>query len=175
MMTTPMRMTTTMTRAKTHTLGSVCKISPLWRKNIYQTLSAYDPDNRAYFKKNHRAFLQELQATDDHIKGLLKGVKKGTGFFVYHPSWGYFAHAYDLKQHAIEVEGKSPKPKMLKKIIDKAKAENIRAIITNTKMWDKSPKIVAKSLGVPLVKVNHLSPDYKNTLISIARSIAHQK
>ena len=44
---------------------------------------------------------------------------------VFHPSWGYFANAYDLTQMAVEIEGKSPKPKELIALINEAKEEKI--------------------------------------------------
>jgi zinc transport system substrate-binding protein len=36
---------------------------------------------------------------------------------VFHPAWGYFAHAYGIKQVPIEIEGKAPEPAQLKERI----------------------------------------------------------
>jgi zinc transport system substrate-binding protein len=35
--------------------------------------------------------------------------EKGLQFMVFHPSWGYLAHDYGLKQVPIEIQGKDPK------------------------------------------------------------------
>ena len=48
---------------------------------------------------------------------------------VFHPSWGYFANAYGLKQVPIEIEGKNPKPAQLKELIKHAKEDGINDFI----------------------------------------------
>ncbi len=80
-------------------------------QTIYKTLAALDANNEAFYKTNLEAFLQEIQATDAEIKLLLKDIAPQSSFMVFHPSWGYFAHEYNLQQISVEVEGKSPKPK----------------------------------------------------------------
>jgi len=36
-------------------------------------------------------------------------------FLVFHPSWGYFAKEFALNQVAVEIEGREPSPKELKR------------------------------------------------------------
>ena len=43
---------------------------------------------------------------------------RGKSFLVFHPSFGYFADEYGLKQLAIETGGKEPGPFELEEIID---------------------------------------------------------
>ena len=142
-------------------------------KNIYDALSANDPKNTLYYKKNYKKFLDEIDETDRKIKKIFSKTKKGTKFMVFHPSWGYFAKEYDLVQLAIEVEGKEPKPKMLRKIIDKAKEENIKAIFTQKEFSDKSAKAIAQELNVKVIKETPLSSEWSKNLIKIANAIAN--
>jgi zinc transport system substrate-binding protein len=82
-------------------------------ENIYRALTKADPANESYYKENYNKFISLIAETDSKIKSILSNKPKGTKFMVFHPSWGYFAEAYGLKQLPVEMEGKSPKPKEL--------------------------------------------------------------
>ena len=62
------------------------------------------PTRRDY-ASNCRAFIAELDALDRDIRAIL-AQSAGKPFLVFHPSWGYFAQDYGLRQIAIEAEGK---------------------------------------------------------------------
>lgn len=144
-------------------------------KNIHQALVKEDPKNKKSYTKNAKALIKILRKTDNKLKKILHLNIKNREFIVTHPSWGYFAHAYRLKQSAIEIEGKQPKTKELIQLIQQAKQKNIQTIFTSPHTSDKMASIVAKSLGAKIVKVSPLSPDWSETLLSIARHIASQK
>jgi zinc transport system substrate-binding protein len=141
-------------------------------QNIYDALTKYDAVNADYYKTNLDAFLASLETTDKEIKALLSTLKDSRTFMVFHPSWGYFANAYDLKQIAVEVEGKSPKPRELVQLIKEAKKEKVNAIFTQPEFSDASAKIIAGELKIPVVKVSPLSPNWAENLMKIAKTIA---
>ena len=87
---------------------------------IYEALSKEAPLDEPYFKKNLETFLATVKQTDQKIKEILSDTPNGTKFMVFHPAWGYFAHAYGLEQMPVEVEGKEPKFKELMKLMKKA-------------------------------------------------------
>ena len=91
---------------------------------------------------------------------------------VFHPSWGYFAHAYGLKQVAVEVEGKSPKPRELIELIKEAKNEKIKAIFTQPEFSDSMAKVMASELDIKVIKVSPLAANWSENLIKIADAIA---
>lgn len=142
-------------------------------KNIYDALCEHDSKNSNFYKKNYELFLDEIDVTDAKIKKMFSHLPKETKFMVFHPSWGYFAKEYNLVQLAVEVEGKEPKPKMLVKIIDKAREENIKAIFTQKEFSDKSAKAIANELGIKVIKETPLSPAWSKNLINIANAIAN--
>jgi len=142
-------------------------------KNIYDTLIKFDSTNKEYYKKNYINFLEEINQTDKKIKTILSTLPKDSKFMVFHPSWGYFAKEYNLTQLTIEVEGKEPKPKALQKIIDKARAENIKAIFTQTEFSDKSAKAIANELDIKVIKETPLAKDWSKNLIKMANTIAN--
>lgn len=144
-------------------------------QNIFKALKSQDPKNADYYKTNLDTFLAKVEKTDKTIKDLLAHsakVKASKSFLVFHPSWGYFANAYGLEQVAVEVEGKSPKPRELVMLLKEAKEEKVTAIFTQPEFSDASAKIIAKELGIPVVKVSPLAENWSENLINIAKSIA---
>jgi len=144
-------------------------------KNIYTTLSNFDPKNKAYFKKNYIKFLKEIANTDIQIREILADLDAGSKFMVFHPSWGYFASDYSLVQMVIEVEGKEPKPKALQHIISEAKKENIQVIFAQKEFSDKSAKVIASQLNIKVVKETPLAVNWSENLIKMANDIANHK
>jgi len=141
-------------------------------QNIYAALAKADPDNAHYYQQNFKIFLKKINETDRQIKSILKKTPKGTKFMVFHPSWGYFAHEYDLVQLPVEIEGKSPKPRELINLIKEAKAEKIKAIFTQPEFSDTVAKIMASELGIKVIKVSPMSEKWSENLLTIAHAIA---
>jgi len=141
-------------------------------QNIYHALKQKDPENATYYKNNLDIFLASVDETDKEIRAVLSSLKDGEKFMVFHPSWGYFAQAYHLKQIAVEVEGKEPKPKELIHLLEEAKEEKVKAIFTQPEFSDTVSKIIAKELQIPVVKVTPLAPNWSENLINIAKAIA---
>jgi len=140
--------------------------------HIYETLLAIDPDNSSYYKANYEKFITHINQTDKQIKAILSQTEKGTKFMVFHPSWGYFAHAYGLEQLAVEIEGKSPKPKEMVMLITEAKEEKIKAIFTQPEFSDRMAKVMASELKIKVIKVSPLAENWSENLIKIANAIA---
>jgi len=118
---------------------------------------------------------EQLEKTDTQIKEILSTLKDNRNFMVFHPSWGYFAKAYHLTQIAVEVEGKSPKPRELVHLIREAKKQKVSAIITQPEFSDSSAKIIANELHIPVVKISPMAPNWSENLIQMAKTIAGQK
>jgi ABC-type Zn uptake system ZnuABC Zn-binding protein ZnuA len=142
---------------------------------IYKALVDEDKINAVYYKKNYESFLREIEETDRKVKSILKETPKNSKFMVFHPSWGYFAKAYDLVQLAIEVEGKDPKPKELTQIIKKAREENIKAIFTQKEFSVKSATVIASELNIKVIKETPLAKEWSLNLIKMAQAIANNK
>ena len=141
-------------------------------KHIYEALVEADADNAAYYKTNYETFLGKVKETDVQIKEILSHTPKDTKFMVFHPSWGYFAHAYGLIQMAVEIEGKSPKPKELIMLINEAREEKIKAIFTQPEFSDSMAKVMASELNIEVIKVSPLAENWSENLIKIANAIA---
>jgi len=144
-------------------------------KNIYHQLITIDKENKEYYTSNYEKFLTHIHTIDQKITHTLRPIQTEKKFMVFHPAWGYFSRDYGLTQIAIEVSGKNPKPKQLMKLIGEAKAHNVSAVFTSPEFSEKTARIIAKEVGVPVVKLSPLNPKWSKNLINLAKAIAHKQ
>ena len=135
--------------------------------HILAALSKADPDHAGQYAANHKLFLEKITRLDADLKDQFKGMQ-GLKFMVFHPAWGYFAHAYGLKQVPIEIEGKDPKPAQLQELIHHAREEQIRVIFVQPQFSSKSAKVVAREIGGRVAAADPLAEDWEANLRSVA-------
>jgi zinc transport system substrate-binding protein len=132
-------------------------------RNILAALQEVDPANKAVYEKNFAAFEKEIGALDEALRKIF-AAKRGMKFMVFHPSWGYFARAYGLRQVPVELEGKEPKPAQLKALIELARTEGIKVIFVQPQFSARSAEIIAKAIDGQVVFADPLSPDWSKNL-----------
>ncbi len=137
-------------------------------KNILQGLVQARPESATTFEKNYRSFLQELGELDARIRNILAD-RQGNRFIVFHPSWGYFAEAYDLEETPIELEGKEPTPAELAELIGEAQELEIKVIFVQPQFSRKSAETIARSIGGRVVVADPLAADWANNLLKVAK------
>jgi len=138
---------------------------------IANTLSAKYPQERVKFQTNLEKFNKELDALNVKIAALLKD-KAGKKFIVYHPSWGYFAARYNLVQIPVELEGKEPKARDLKALIEMAKKEKIKTIFVQKGFAQNAARALTKELDAQVLEIDHLSADWENELLKSAEILS---
>ena len=136
-------------------------------RTILSTLQEADPIHRSDYESNFKSFMEQIDQLDADLKKILTG-KKGSQFIVFHPSWGYFAHAYGLNQVPIEVEGKDPKPAQLKELIQHAREHEIRIVFVQPQFSTKSAEIVANEIGGQVAFADPLAEDWMGNLRQVA-------
>jgi zinc transport system substrate-binding protein len=144
------------------------KAVKIMSRNIYKALVLHDPDNKKIYYKNMLNFIKELDALDKRLHKILRKVKNKE-FLVYHPAWTYFAHDYNLKQIAIERDGKAPAAEYIKQIISKAKKHNIKVVFVQKEFAANNAEAIAADIGGHVVQ---LSPLEENWLLNMQK-IAH--
>ncbi|MBU0650350.1 zinc ABC transporter substrate-binding protein, partial [bacterium] len=110
-------------------------------ENIRDVLMNVDSANKDFYFKNAEDFISELKKMDEYIKNKIVSLKNKS-FIVFHPSWGYFADNYGLRQIAVEVEGKEPTGKELVELINTARKENIKIIFASPQFSRKSAEVI---------------------------------
>lgn len=122
-------------------------------ETVKNSLKDVFPKNSLIYENNFKRFSDELEDLDKKIRGTIKG----GNFLVFHPSWGYFARDYGIKQIAIESEGREPSAREIKKIIDLVKEGGIKYIFTQPQINSKSVEVIAKQTGLKIVTVDPLA------------------
>ncbi|MCX5758703.1 MAG: zinc ABC transporter substrate-binding protein, partial [Candidatus Hydrogenedentes bacterium] len=139
-------------------------------RNMAGALQQRDPAHAAAYASNLGALDKDLDALHARVSDLLTPFK-GRTFYVYHPSFGYFADVYGLKQAAVEIEGKEPTARQLAALIDRAKKEGVRAIFVQQQFPRKCAEAVAREIGGKVIAVDPLARDYVAGVESIAQSL----
>lgn len=141
-------------------------------RHIAEAFENLDPTHKGLYAKRLQTFLDSVDTVDRKIRTILSSLPPHSAFMVFHPSWGYFAREYGLRQLPVEVEGKAPKPRQLMRLIDEAKKEHVRAIFVQPEFSQKSARLLAYELKIPIVNVSPLTEDWERTLLKLARALA---
>jgi len=136
-------------------------------RTILAALQAADPIHRATYEANFEAFSSEIAALDAELRNIFAG-RQGLQFIVFHPAWGYFAHAYGLVQVPVEIEGKNPKAAQLKALIENARDKDIKVIFVQPQFSTKSAEMIAREIDGEVVFANPLAEDWANNLRAVA-------
>ena len=154
-----MNVPTTATRAAgdVHAMGNPhFVVDPIIAKtvaqHIAQSFAAVDPPNAASYDANYKKFEATINAKLQEW-GTAMLPFKGQSVVAYHDSWVYFAHRFGLN---IDIflepkPGIPPSPSHLAEVIEKMKAQKIKAIIVEPFHDRKIAEKVASSTGAKVV------------------------
>jgi len=136
---------------------------------LRNALVALDPAGAAQYRANYAAFAADLDRLNRRIQAQLAPVKTRR-FMDFHPAWGYFARTYGLTQIPIEIEGKTPGPRTLARVIDLARRDGVRVIFVQAQFSRRDAQTVAQAIGGRVVALDPLSADYMQNLLQAAHA-----
>src|SRR2546422_7030346 len=121
-------------------------------QHIAQALSAVDPANAAFYEANYKKFEATINAKLQEWGAAMLPFK-GQNVVAYHDSWPYFAHRFGLNIDTFlePKPGIPPSPSHLAEVIDKIKAQKIKAIIVEPFHDRKIAEKVASATGAKVV------------------------
>ncbi|WMW65650.1 metal ABC transporter solute-binding protein, Zn/Mn family [Nitratidesulfovibrio liaohensis] len=141
--------------------------------SIKAVLVKADPAHAAVYRANHEAFVRELDELDLHINGLFENVPENRRrFMVFHPAWSYFAHNYNLREVAVEVEGREPGPVQLTRIVEFARKEKIEALFVQPQFSKRGAETIARNVGARLIEADPLAEDWAANIRRVAEAMA---
>ncbi len=135
-------------------------------QTILETLQEVDPVHSSVYERNYQEFITRIDNLHADIEKALSAYP-GTPFMVFHPSWGYFAKTYGLKQVPIEVEGKSPKPAQLMELVQYAKKHDIKVVFVQPQFSTQSAEVIAREIGGKVVFIDPLALNWEENLIEV--------
>jgi zinc transport system substrate-binding protein len=134
---------------------------------ISEALIQFDPQHRSTYLANREEFLEQIDKLDRDIQGKLANLTSRT-FLVFHPSWSYFAHDYNLTQLAIEIEGKEPSAAEMIDIISTAQAQAIRVIFVQPQTSRRSADTIARQIAAKVEELDPLAQDWLDNMRTVA-------
>lgn len=146
------------------------KNAKILASNIASILITHYPQNKTLYEKNLKAFLQKVDTLNSKLTQKLSSLKVRE-FIVYHPSWAYFAKDYNLIQIPIEIEGKEPKARELKNLIQTAKKHHIKVIFTQSGFSTLASNQIAKACGAHTFTTDPLAYEWERELEKIASEL----
>jgi len=130
-------------------------------QNVYQELKKIDSEHEAYYISR----IQETQKTLSKLERELNETVINMpiarrSFIVFHPSYGYLAKDCKLKQYAIEVNGKEPKPKDLAELIKMGRKNGVKTVFVQPQFSKRAAATIAKDLNAVVVETDPLDADF---------------
>jgi zinc transport system substrate-binding protein len=132
-------------------------------RNIRDALQRLDSANFQEYQTGYERFKYRLDILDGDLRRLFEA-KSGTAFMVMHPSWGYFAHTYGLRQIPVEIEGKEPKPAQLAGLIEYARKLGVRVVFVQPQFSTRSARRIADAIDGKVISADPLAEDWEANL-----------
>lgn len=139
-------------------------------ERIAQELRLFDPARTAEIERNLKTLQDDLAVRHKRLQAMLEPYR-GTLFYVVHPVLGGFARDYGLVQQPVEVDGRSPSPRQLLSLIERARDEGVRLIFVQPQFSDRPARILASRIGGWTVELNPLAADPAPVLEQAAEEI----
>lgn len=150
-------------------------LSPELVKGIANRITAglcsANPARCKEFTRNRDQLIMDIENLQMKIREILKqgNVDK---FMVFHPSWGYFAREFNIRQIPIELEGKEPLPKELSHLIDFCRREGIKTIFIQPQFPEKAAETIALQINGKIVSIDPLAYQWDSNLLAVANALA---
>lgn len=140
-------------------------------RHVIAALSQADPENADTYEANGQKFISELAQLDTRLRRMFAQGPQNREFLVFHPSWGYFADAYGLKQIPVEMSGKAPKAADLKRLITLARKKDIQTVLIQPQVSSKSAETIARAIDGQVVSADPLAGNWPDNLVEVAGKI----
>jgi zinc transport system substrate-binding protein len=139
------------------------KLLKIEAKNVAEAFCRSDAVHEKDYRRNLAKLLDRIDAADRRIERMLTPYR-GRSFYIFHPSFGYFADAYGLKEEAIQVGGQNPSIKQHRTLVEQARSEGVKTIFVQPQFSPQSAEVVAKEIGAKVVPINDLAKDVLGNL-----------
>ncbi len=139
-------------------------------RHILNGLIQASPELQSEFEDNYASFINQLDELHRELRQRF-AEHEGELFLVFHPSWGYFADAYGLRQISIEIDGKEPKARELHSLIVFARDTGIRTILIQPQFSSEQARIIADEIQGSLVHADPLAENWFENIRSVAASL----
>jgi len=122
---------------------------------LVDTLCRIDTTNSAVYRQNSLQFSMQLDNLTQLIKESLAGIPN-KGVLLAHPFFQYYLKrfGFDLIGTIETIPGSEPTPRELKQIIDLAKQQQLKLILTQPQISDRPAQLIAEATGAKIVQLD---------------------
>ncbi|MBA4321234.1 MAG: zinc ABC transporter substrate-binding protein [Odoribacter sp.] len=138
---------------------------------IKSLLIELSPEKKDEYELNYTSLIKTISDIDIKARELFSGYENKS-FMIFHPTLGYLARDYGLKEIAVENEGKEPNPSSLRELIDIGRAEKIRVIFIQREYDTKNARAIAAETGAVLEIIDPLSENWAASVQQIIEALA---
>jgi len=142
------------------------KLLSIQAATVTDALSRADPNGRVQYQANLDRLDSRLEILDEEIRRSLEPFK-GRSFFVFHPSWGYFADEYGLQQVAIESAGREPSDQELTRLQQEARQAGVGIVFGQPQSQGRSAQAFAGAIGARIEILDPLAADVAGNLAEV--------
>ena len=140
-------------------------------RNIGQAMIKYDSKNADTYRTRLDSLTAVIDSLDQALAARLDSAPTKS-FAIWHPSLGYFARDYGLKQIAVGEESKEISPLRLKETINKAIADSVKVFFFQKEFDSRQAYSVNDRLGARMVTIDPLAADWIGQLNLIADELS---
>lgn len=134
-------------------------------ENIKDALIELQPEAKQDFQENYETLKTQLQDLNASFTNMVESTPKDT-FLVSHAAYGYWEGRYGLNQ--LSLSGLSPtdepSQKQLQEIIEKAEAHNIKYVLFEQNISQKTAKVIQEEIDAKSLRLYNLSSPPKQEI-----------
>lgn len=139
-------------------------------QNMLRTLCRLDTAGTDIYRRRFASLDSLLTATDDSIRAILADCRDRT-FMVWHPSLGYFASAYGLRQLSVQQEGKEVTPRQLADAVDLARRARPVAVFYDIAQQGNETALLSGDMQTPACPLRLMDRGFLHQLVVAAQAI----
>ena len=140
--------------------------------NICEALALADAPNAGFYWTNLEKFSAELSKIDVRFAEALRNLpEERRTFVVFHPSYGYLARDYGLKQIAVEMDGKEPKPRDMRNLVLLSKRNRVKTVFVQPQFSRRAAESLSAEIRANIVSIDPLAFDFDAELLRFLNAL----
>lgn len=138
--------------------------------NMLRTLCCLDTAGTDIYRRRFARLDSLLTTTDDSIRAILADCRDRT-FMVWHPSLGYFAATYGLRQLSVQQEGKEVTPRQLADAVDLARKARPVAVFYDIAQQGNETALLSGDMQASACPLRLMDRGFLHQLVVAAQAI----
>jgi len=148
------------------------KSALIMAENTAKAIIRYDPVCQDMINHNLeklKRIILELDKEFQEMSDQLENKK----FIIFHPALTYLARDYGLEQIPMEYGGKEPSAAYMKRLIDKARSEDIKTVFIQKEFNQDKAKQISIDLDARLVQIDPLAENWQSQMEQMLAAFNH--